>query len=296
MNRLGQRGETMLGWNGDAYAARANAFGWHAIEIDGHNLDEIDRAYDEATRVTDAPTLIVARTIKGKGFSEIENKDGWHGKALPQDMADRAIQELGGVRNLVVQVAEAREPPASGAPGAAARSVAEAMKKAHRWRRARPMAMRSRRSARREPDVVAVDGEVSNSTYAETFAKAYPRPLLRAVHRRAADGRGGGGLAGARLHALRLDLRGLLHARLRLHPHGGRLAGQHPPRRLARRRLDRRGRPVADGAGRPGDDARGLRQHGALSQRREPDGAARRGDGRHARASPSCARRARRRR
>src|SRR5499427_8194313 len=76
MNRLGQRGETMLGWNGDAYAARAKAFGWHAIEIDGHNLDEIARAYDEATRMTDAPTLIVARTIKGKGFSEIENKNG----------------------------------------------------------------------------------------------------------------------------------------------------------------------------------------------------------------------------
>ena len=69
MNRLGQRGETMLGWNGDAYAARAKAFGWHAIEIDGHDLDAIARAYDEATRVTDAPTLIVARTIKGKGFS-----------------------------------------------------------------------------------------------------------------------------------------------------------------------------------------------------------------------------------
>src|SRR4029077_18098479 len=84
MNRLGQRGETMLGWNGDAYAARAKHFGWDAIAIDRHHLNAIAHAYDEATRVTDAPTLIIARTIKGKGFSEIENKNGWHGKSLPQ--------------------------------------------------------------------------------------------------------------------------------------------------------------------------------------------------------------------
>src|SRR6185437_2165657 len=63
MNRLGQRGETMLGWNGDAYAARAKAFGWHAIEIDGHDLTQINDAYQEATRVTDQPTLIIAKTI-----------------------------------------------------------------------------------------------------------------------------------------------------------------------------------------------------------------------------------------
>jgi transketolase len=173
MNRLGQRGETMLGWNGDAYAARAKAFGWHAIEIDGHNLDEIARAYDEATRVTDAPTLIIARTIKGKGFSEIENKNGWHGKALPQDMADRAIKELGGVRNLVVQVQkpENLQPAARPAP-----QPVELPKydkgSAVATRSAYGDALKALGAAR--PDIVAVDGEVSNSTYAETFANAFP--------------------------------------------------------------------------------------------------------------------------
>ena len=83
MNRLGQRGETMLGWNGDAYAARARAFGWRAIEIDGHDVEQINAAYAEAIKGSGQPTLIVARTVKGKGFPEIENKDGWHGKALP---------------------------------------------------------------------------------------------------------------------------------------------------------------------------------------------------------------------
>jgi transketolase len=173
MNRLGQRGETMLGWNGDAYAARAKAFGWHAIEIDGHNLDEIARAYNEATRVTDAPTLIVARTIKGRGFSEIENKNGWHGKALPQDMADRAIKELGGVRNLVVQV----QKPENLQPAERPASQPVQLPKYDKGslvatRSAYGDALKALGAAR--SDIVAVDGEVSNSTYAETFANAFP--------------------------------------------------------------------------------------------------------------------------
>ena len=68
VNRLGQRGETELGWNLDAYAARARAFGWHAIEIDGHNYEEIEKAYEEATRVTDQPSVIIAKPSKGRVF------------------------------------------------------------------------------------------------------------------------------------------------------------------------------------------------------------------------------------
>ena len=222
---------------------------------------------------------IVARTIKGKGFSEIENKNGWHGKALPQDMAERAIESLAAYatsscRCRSPRTSSQRQRPAPqpvqlpkydiGASVATRSAYGDALK-----------ALGAARS-----DIVAVDGEVQQLDLRRDLRQRLPRPLLRAVHRRAADGRVGGGLAGAWLRAVRLDLRGVLHARLRLHPHGRRLARQHPPRRLARRRLDWRGWPVADGAGRPGDDARGLRQHGALSERREPDGAARRGDGR----------------
>jgi transketolase len=173
MNRLGQRGETMLGWNGDAYAARAKAFGWHAIEIDGHNLDEIARAYDEATRTTDAPTLIIARTIKGKGFSEIENKNGWHGKALPPEMADRAIKELGGVRNLVVQVQKPENLQPAARPAAQPLQLPTYQKgSSAATRSAYGDALKALGAAR--SDIVAVDGEVSNSTYAETFANAFP--------------------------------------------------------------------------------------------------------------------------
>src|SRR3989440_5653266 len=98
MNRLGQRGETDLGWNSAAYAARARAFGWHAIELDGHDLSAIDAAYAEALAQKDHPTCLIARTEKGHGVSLLANKDGWHGKALSQDQARQAIEELGGGR------------------------------------------------------------------------------------------------------------------------------------------------------------------------------------------------------
>src|SRR5437016_7633447 len=94
MNRLGQRGETELGWNSAAYAARARAFGWHAIELDGHDLAAIDAAYAEALRQKDQPTLLIARTEKGHGVSFLANQENWHGKPLSKEQAEEAIREL----------------------------------------------------------------------------------------------------------------------------------------------------------------------------------------------------------
>jgi transketolase len=173
MNRLGQRGQTMLGWDGDAYAARARAFGWHAIEVDGHNLDQINSAYAEAIAQTEQPTLIVARTVKGHGFAEIANKDGWHGKALPADMAERAIRELGGERNIIVDVHKP-EVGTSVAHGEQRTLELPTYDKGSTaaTRSAYGDALKALGAAR--SDVVGLDGEVSNSTYAEYFAKAFP--------------------------------------------------------------------------------------------------------------------------
>src|SRR5919201_6399900 len=172
-NRLGQRGETELGWNSAAYAARARAFGWHTIEIDGHDPAAIDRAYAEAEQQGEQPTLIVARTVKGRGVSSLENKEGWHGKALTPDEARPAIEELGGERNITVQV---RKPePASPAPSPAPRAVKLPrynVGDAAATRAAYGDALEALGAAR--PDVIGLDGEVSNSTYAEKFAKAFP--------------------------------------------------------------------------------------------------------------------------
>src|SRR4249919_2178716 len=104
VNRLGQRGPTMDEWKLDHYRARAEAFGWHAIEIDGHDVEAIDAAYAEAAATIGRPTLVIARTIKGKGVKAVENQEGWHGK--PLDDPEAAIEELGGLRNIVVEVAQ----------------------------------------------------------------------------------------------------------------------------------------------------------------------------------------------
>src|SRR5215467_956347 len=111
VNRLGQRGPTELGWDLDSYAKRIEAFGCRAIPIDGHDLGEIDKALDDAA-AADRPTVIVARTRKGRGFDEVEDREGWHGRPLPAEMAERAITELGGERHLVVSGPR----PAGGTP------------------------------------------------------------------------------------------------------------------------------------------------------------------------------------
>ncbi len=97
VNRLGQRGETMLGHNIEAYKRRAEAFGWHAIVIDGHDNDTLVHAYTEALQVRGRPVMIIARTRKGYGVSFLEDKDGWHGKVLNEEMLTRALEEIGPV-------------------------------------------------------------------------------------------------------------------------------------------------------------------------------------------------------
>ena len=168
VNRLGQRGETMHGWDLASYTQRLEAFGWHAIEIDGHDVEAIDAAYREAAATTGRPTAIVARTVKGKGYSKVENSNGWHGKAV----AEEAVAELGGVRNLRIDVAK----PEAGErhrfePAAAPRPTYE-VGGAVSTRRAYGDALAALGAER--GDVVALDGEVSNSTFAEIFRDAHP--------------------------------------------------------------------------------------------------------------------------
>jgi transketolase len=171
VNRLGQRGETMVGWNVDVYKARAEAFGWHAIEVDGHDVEAIDGAYAEAIATTGRPTVVIAKTIKGSGVSAVADKPGFHGKAL--DDADAAIAELGGVRNLQIDVAkpegDAISLPSTGGPLELPRwEVGEEVA----TRLAYGEALKAVGAA--DGRVVGLDGEVSNSTYAEIFAKAFP--------------------------------------------------------------------------------------------------------------------------
>ena len=172
VNRLGQRGQTELGWNTQAYVARAQAFGWHAIEVDGHNLEEIDRAYGEAITIEDRPTVIVARTVKGKGFAEIENKEGWHGTALKPEMAQRAIAELGEERQLTVEVTKPDDlQPASTGEAQPLELPVYNERDSIATRQVYGEALKAIGAAR--TDIVALDGEVSNSTHAQDFKEAH---------------------------------------------------------------------------------------------------------------------------
>jgi transketolase len=172
VNRLGQRGETMLGWDTAAYARRAEAFGWRAIEIDGHDVEEIDDGYKQALDADGRPVAIIARTVKGKGVAAVENRNGFHGK--PLDDPDAAIRELGGLRDLTVR------PHAPDADGPAPHRFAIKEVPAVAWKRGEEVATRrgfgEALAALGAADgrVVALDGEVGNSTYTQLFAEAHP--------------------------------------------------------------------------------------------------------------------------
>jgi transketolase len=172
VNRLGQRGETMHGWDLSSYSDRLRAFGWHAIEIDGHDVEQIDAAYREAQTTTGKPTAVVAKTLKGKGYSKVEDQNGWHGKAV----AEEAVEELGGIRNLTVDVPKPDhgEPHRFETPGGNWPAYEVGDKVA--TRKAYGEALAALGGDR--GDVVVLDGEVSNSTYAEIFRDAHPERYL----------------------------------------------------------------------------------------------------------------------
>jgi transketolase len=168
VNRLGQRGPTMLQWDLDTYAARARSFGWHPIEVEGHDVAAIDAAFIEAEG-SDGPAIVIAKTEKGHGVSFLANREGWHGKALSQEEADRAIDELGGPRDVSVtpRKPEAGVSPPADVPNVVLPVYAEAI--ATRKAFGETLAALAVRG-----DVVAIDGEVSNSTHTEDLQKVAP--------------------------------------------------------------------------------------------------------------------------
>lgn len=171
MNRLGQRGPTELQWDSAQYAARARAFGWHAIEIDGHNVEAIDKAFAEAIATNGKPTVIIAKTEKGHGIALTANKENWHGKALSKDQAAEAIKELGGESNIVIQVQKpSKVDYKAGKPSG--KMAAPNYTSNVATRESYGDALKALGAV--HPEVVVLDAEVGNSTYSEKFRDAYP--------------------------------------------------------------------------------------------------------------------------
>jgi transketolase len=171
VNRLGQSRETRYGWDVDRYCRRFDAFGWHTIVIDGHDVNAVDAAYAEAVATTGRPTAIVARTKKGRGVAVTEDQLNAHGKPLEDPEA--AIEELGGDRGITVSVSK---PDAAGPP----RRFEDAPLELPTYEVGSSVATRKAYGealaalGRARGDVVALDGEVSNSTYSEIFREAHP--------------------------------------------------------------------------------------------------------------------------
>lgn len=174
VNRLGQRGQTMYGHDIKAYADRVSAFGWKTILINGHAFVEINKAYKEAQKVEGKPVMIIAKTIKGKGVSFLENKDGWHGKALSEDELDQALSEIGDVdtslRGKLPQPEKVR----------IQKFKVKALSRRINYQKDKPVTTRKAygnalvRLYPKFPEMVVLDAEVSNSTYSEIFQKTYP--------------------------------------------------------------------------------------------------------------------------
>ena len=173
VNRLGQRGETMFGHDVDAYARRVGAFGWRTLTIDGHDMPQILDAFREAASERSRPVMIVARTLKGKGISFLEDADGWHGKALDDNQWKQALAELSDVDREVRGTIAAPEDrrPKRAAPRPAPPSHYE-IGQAVATRAAYGAALA--RMAPAFPQVVNLDGEVSNSTMADRFKASAP--------------------------------------------------------------------------------------------------------------------------
>ncbi len=173
VNRLGQSGATRIGWDLDKYQRRLEAFGWHVIVIDGQDAGEVDAAFTEAEATKGKPTVIVAKTKKGAGVPWVEDQENAHGK--PVERWQEAVEYLGGDRGITVAVAKPEGAPSkplvSGMTGDLQLPAYE-MGKEVATRKAYGDALAALGRARQ--DVVAVDGEVSNSTFSEIFRFAHP--------------------------------------------------------------------------------------------------------------------------
>ena len=177
VNALGQSRRTQWGHDMDSYAARWGAFGWHTVVVDGHDLTAILEAFDEARAVKERPTMILAKTLKGKGIPLMEGKDGWHGKAIEKGPDLEAALEV--LRSQLVD--GVTTPPIAPPPVRA--SVGEP---APGGELPRPHYQLGDKVATREaygsalaalgtldPRVVALDADVGNSTFSETFEQVH---------------------------------------------------------------------------------------------------------------------------
>jgi transketolase len=172
VNRLGQRGETMLGHDIENYRLKVEAFGWETTVVDGHDMRQIDEAYQKAQKAT-KPFMIIAKTLKGKGFPMVEDKDNWHGKAVSKEDSEKLLLEFGPVDMTVVgKIVQPERLEPHKDMEARAIEVDESYIGPLSTRKAYGHALVE--MFPQHPDMVVLDAETSNSTFSDAFMKAHP--------------------------------------------------------------------------------------------------------------------------
>lgn len=174
VNRLGQRGETALGHDTKTYQKRVESFGWKTWVIDGHDLNAIYKAFSEIEKdKSGMPKMIIAKTLKGKGASFLEDKDGWHGKALGPDDLKKALDELGQIDKIAGKVSK---------PTQNSNLKTQIYKSNFKTNYKLGEMIATRKAygnalvklVKQNPNVLVLDAEVSNSTMAESVKKEFP--------------------------------------------------------------------------------------------------------------------------
>lgn len=176
INRLGQSDPTMLQHDMEAYRARWSGFGWHTIVVDGHNLSALLAAFEEAAHTAGKPTVLLAKTFKGRGVSFMEDSPSWHGKPIPKGQElDKALAELSAQRQPASDTITIQQPVAPAPTPVAATALAPSPYKVGEsvaTREAFGVALAALGAA--NPAVVGLDADVKNSTYTDKFGKQFP--------------------------------------------------------------------------------------------------------------------------
>ncbi|MEN9626330.1 MAG: transketolase homeolog [archaeon] len=175
VNRLGQQGETMLGNDVAAYKKRFEGFGWQTLSVDGHNVAEILSALEKAKK-SNVPVIILAKTIKGKGVSFIENKNGWHGRALSRQEYEKAVKEIPKIDFPVITTTPPHVSIGKNGKNIKMKPInyTTGMEIATREAYGNALA----RLAESDEKILVLDGEVSNSTFAENVKKKTPKQFV----------------------------------------------------------------------------------------------------------------------
>ncbi len=180
INRLGQSDPTMLQHDTDSYRSRWAGFGWHTVVVDGHDLAALLTAFEEAAFTRGKPTVLLARTLKGKGIASVENSPDWHGKPLKKgEQADKAIAELTRQLKQTADRLEIRRPEASKNGDKPVKPMAAPSFKTDSQvatREAFGIALAALGEA--NPNVVGLDADVKNSTFTDKFGKQFPDRFL----------------------------------------------------------------------------------------------------------------------